>query len=91
MPTEFKGREIVRDTLLGSARGRSRLVFSEVVIRRTEDPELVLTTARGEAKMSNGRIYRNEFIMLTRIRDGVVMEHIEYMNPLAVMDSIRDE
>jgi hypothetical protein len=29
--------------------------------------------------------------MLTRIRDGVVMEHIENMNPLAVMDSIRDE
>ena len=40
--------------------------------------------------MNNGRIYRNEYIMLTRIRGETVLEHIEYLNPLAVMESMAD-
>jgi len=88
VPTEFRGRETARAALAGSAAGRSRLVFSDVVILRTEDPELVVTTARGAATMADGRAYRNDYIMLTRIRDGVVLEHVEYLNPLAVMASM---
>lgn len=88
VPNEFVGREATQAALAGSAQNRGKLVFSDVVIRRTEDPELVLTTASGEARMNNGRIYRNEYIMLTRIRDGTVLEHVEYLNPLAVMESM---
>jgi len=89
-PTEFVGRDVAQAALAGSAKGRSKLVFHDVVILRTEDPELLLTTARAEAKMANGRTYRNAYVMLTRIRDGVVVEHIEYLNPLAVMESMAD-
>ena len=88
--SEIKGREAAQAVLKGSAERRTKLVFSDVVIRRTEDPELVMTTARAEAKMANGRPYRNEYIMLTRIRDGVVLEHTEYLNPLAVMESMAE-
>lgn len=90
VPGEFRGRDTARAALAGSAKGRSKLVFSDVVIRRTDDPELVLTTAKGEARMNNGRIYRNEYIMLTRIRGETILEHIEYLNPLAVMESMAD-
>lgn len=85
VPSEFKGRDVAQAVLRASAQGRSPLVFTDKVIRRTEDPELALTTARAEAVMGNGRPYRNEYIMLTRIRDGVVLEHVEYLNPLAIM------
>ena len=85
IPNEFRGRETAQAVLRASASGRSPLVFTDKVIRRTEDPELALTTARAEAVMANGRPYRNEYIMLTRIRDGVVLEHVEYLNPLAIM------
>ena len=85
VPSEFKGRDVAQAVLRASALGRSPLVFTDKVIRRTEDPELALTTARAEAVMGNGRPYRNEYIMLTRIRDGVVLEHVEYLNPLAIM------
>ena len=85
VPNEFKGRDVAQAVLRASAQGRSPLVFTDKIIRRTEDPELALTTARAEAVMANGKPYRNEYIMLTRIRDGVVLEHIEYLNPLAIM------
>lgn len=88
VPSEFRGREVAQAALAGSAKGRSKLVFENVRILRTEDPELVVTTADAEAKMANGRTYRNSYVMLTRIRDGVVLEHVEYLNPLAVMESM---
>lgn len=88
VPTEFKGRETARAALAGSAGGRSKLVFTNVRILRTEDPELVVTTADGEATMASGKPYRNSYVIFTRIRDGVVLEHTEYLNPLAVMEAM---
>ena len=84
LQNEFKGRETARAVLAKSAERRSKLIFEDVKILRTEDPELVVTTARAHANLEDGGVYRNEYIMLTRIRHGVVVEHVEYLNPLAV-------
>lgn len=91
VPSEFRGRDVAQAVLQASAKGRSPLVFTDKVIRRTDDPDLALTTARAEAVMASGRPYRNEYIMLTRIRDGVVLEHVEYLNPLAIMAASGDD
>jgi ketosteroid isomerase-like protein len=85
IPSEFRGRETAQAALAGSARNRSPLVLSDLIIRATDDPELVLVTARGEATMSSGKPYRNEYVILIRIRAGTVIEHTEYLNPLAIM------
>lgn len=90
VPNEFRGRDIAQAALRGSAKSRSPLVFTDKIIRRTEDRDLVVTTARAEATMANGKPYRNEYVMLTRIRDGVVLEHTEYLNPLAIMDAMAE-
>lgn len=65
---------------------KKHFTWHDVLIRKTEDPELVLTTARSEAQLLD-RQYANNYIMLTRFRDGKVVEHIEYFNPLPVMDA----
>jgi len=90
VPTEIRGRETVREALRASSTRRSKLVFEDVAILRTEDPELVMTTARAEAKMASGKVYRNSYVMLTRIRDGMVLQHVEYLDPLAVMEAFED-
>lgn len=87
VPTEFIGRETVQALLSKTAEGRSPLVFHDVVTRRTDDPHLFVTTCRGEATMNSGKPYRNSYVIFTRIRDGVVLEHTEYLNPLAVMEA----
>lgn len=89
VPTEFRGRETARAALAGSAQGRSRLVFTDKVMLRTENPELVVTTANAEATMANGNTYRNSYVMFTRVRDGTVLEHTEYLNPLAIMEAAK--
>jgi ketosteroid isomerase-like protein len=90
VPSEFKGRETARAALQSSAKHRSPLVFTDKVIRRTEDAELVVTTAKAEATMASGKVYRNEYVMLTRIRGRTVIEHVEYLNPLAIMAAMAD-
>jgi ketosteroid isomerase-like protein len=87
VPSEFKGREAAQAVLRGSAANRSPLVFTDKVMLRTEDPEVVVTTARAEAVMASGRPYRNSYVIFTRIRGGVVLEHTEYLNPLAIIEA----
>ena len=87
VPTEFRGRNFARQALSTSAKGRSRLVFDNVVLLRTEDPELLVVTANGGATMASGKLYRNSYVIFVRIRDGQVIEHIEYLNPLKVMEA----
>ena len=58
--------------------------WNDVVIRGTEDPQLFLTIARSEALTASGSRYANDYVMLTRIRNGRIVEHVEYFNPLVV-------
>ena len=85
VPQEFIGREVAQQALSGSAKSRSPLVFENLVLLATEDPELFVATANGEATMASGKIYRNSYVIFVRIRSGMVVEHIEYMNPLNII------
>jgi len=88
IPTEFAGRETVRQALQSTAATRSPLTFEDVVIRRTDEDGLYVVTARGGATMNTGKVYRNQYVLLVRLKDGVVLEHTEYLNPLAVMEAM---
>ncbi|KHK91082.1 nuclear transport factor 2 family protein [Novosphingobium malaysiense] len=90
LPNAFAGREAAQAALQASAQGREPLVFSDKVILRTEDPELLVVTANAQTTMANGKPYRNSYVIFVRIRDGVIVEHTEYLNPLAVMEAAGD-
>lgn len=90
VPNEIRGRENVRQRLIETAKGRSKLILSDIKILKTEDPELLVATAKGAATMTNGKPYRNNYVIFTRIRDGVVLEHTEYLNPLAILEAAGD-
>ncbi len=90
VPSEFRGRDFAQQALSESAKNRGPLVFDNVVLLRTEDPELLVATATGGATMGNGKEYRNSYVIFVRIRDGMVIEHIEYLNPLNVIEAFAD-
>ncbi len=90
VPSKFIGREVAQQALSGSAKNRSPLVFENLELLATEDPELFVATANGEATMASGKIYRNSYVIFVRIRDGQVVEHIEYMNPLNIIAAFAD-
>lgn len=90
VPTEFRGRDVVQQAMSASATRRSRLKLDNVVLLRTEDPELLVATATGGAVMNSGKVYRNSYVIFVRIRDGRVIEHTEYLDPLRVMEAWGD-
>ena len=87
LPNEFVGRQQAQAALQRSSQGRAPLVFADKRILRTQDPELIVVTANASTTMANGRPYRNSYVIFLRICDGVIVEHTEYLNPLAVMDA----
>ena len=63
--------------------------LSGLVITATEDPELLVITARSEVALKSGGTYANRYVMLTRFRDGKVLDHTEYFNPLPIIEMFK--
>lgn len=62
--------------------------WRDIVIRRTEENGLFVSTARSEVLLRSGRRYANDYIMFTRIADGLIVEHTEFFNPLPVIEML---
>ena len=86
---ELRGFVQARDTLAHHWKTKKSFVWRDVVIRKTDDPELVVTTARSDVVLATGAPYTNDYIMLTRFRDGQVIEHVEYFNPLPIIEMLK--
>lgn len=85
---EMHSFDAARDTLSHHWASKIRFDWHDVVIRGTEDPELFVTTARSEAILISGARYANDYIMLTRVRDNMIVEHTEYFNPLPIIQML---
>jgi len=78
-----------RDALVSSRAGQERFEWMDVVITATEDPELLVITARSEVALKSGGTYTNRYVMLTRARGDKLIEHVEYFNPLPILETFR--
>jgi ketosteroid isomerase-like protein len=87
-PEELRGLA-ARDALVGSLADQERFEWMDVVITATEDPELLVITARSEVALKSGGTYANSYVMLTRARGDKLVEHVEYFNPLPVLERFR--
>jgi ketosteroid isomerase-like protein len=86
---EMRGLAAARETLSHHWATKRSFEWRDVVIRQTEDPELYVTTTRSEVILMSGEPYANDYIMLTRVRDGKIVEHAEYFNPLPVLAMLK--
>jgi ketosteroid isomerase-like protein len=87
VPTGTRGLKQAIDKLAPTWKMKERFEWHDVTIRRTEESELFLTTARSDVMLVTDRHYVNDYVMLTRVRDGKVIEHVEYFNPLKVIEA----
>jgi ketosteroid isomerase-like protein len=83
---ELRGRTHAIEALSALWKAKKSFAWLDVVIRGTDDPELFVTTARSEAVLVSGQHYANSYVILTRLRNGKVAEHVEYFNPLPVIE-----
>lgn len=62
-------------------------VFHDVELHTTDDPELIVGRARCEAETVAGKPYQNQYCFFVRVRDGKVVDHLEYFNPRPVIEA----
>ena len=87
-PNKLRGFARAKEVISGDQQGKQSFAWHDVVTLQTEDPELFVTTARSEVVMRSGQPYANDYIMLTRIRYGVIVEHCVYFNPLPLVKAL---
>ncbi len=83
---EFRGLTQAIAAMSAVWAAKKSFTWHDVVIRRTDDPQLFLSTARSEVLLLSGQHYANSYVMLTRLQRGKVIEHVEYFNPLPVIE-----
>jgi ketosteroid isomerase-like protein len=86
---ELRGIEQARDTIGAFWKTWQNFNWQDVVIRHTEDPSLLVTTAKSQAKTVFGHVYANSYVIFTRFKDGEVIEHTEYFNPLPIVEMMQ--
>jgi ketosteroid isomerase-like protein len=91
-PEELAGRETIRAYFgdLDRAREMMRMDGVELVVRETDDPEVVVTeiTHHGWSHAANAP-YRQTALGVIRVRDGEIVRYDDYMNPIAVARMLR--
>jgi uncharacterized protein len=87
MPREIRGREAIRAARTSEAGRRSLLVMDavELVVRQTDDPEVVVTEIEhyGHSHALDGP-YRFRALAVVRVRDGEIVSYDDYMDPIAM-------
>lgn len=73
--------EAVREYLYDSNRRTANVHFANAVWRTTDDG-LAMFQGDGEIVLSDGRPYRNHYLMLFEARDGKIVRWWEYYNPV---------
>ena len=86
---EMRGIEQAIAMMASHWESKERFDWCDVVIRATEDPGLFVITARSDVLFRSGLRYANDYIVLTRLRGGLVVEHTEYFNPLPVLEMLK--
>jgi len=87
MPREIRGREAIRATRTSEAGSRSLLVMDavELVVRQTDDPEVVVTEIEHYGPShALGVPYRFRALAVVRERDGEIVSYDDYMDPIAM-------
>jgi ketosteroid isomerase-like protein len=59
--------------------------WSDVELHAGADPNRVFGTGKSRGVMKDGRVYENEYSWIFRLRDGRIVDYIEYFNPLNII------
>ena len=78
---EQKGRETATAIFREVWKSFEQFEWFDVVTRKCEGEDYYVTTAKSKAIRTGNKPYGNDYVLLTRLRDGKVCEHIEYFNP----------
>ncbi|GAA3213513.1 nuclear transport factor 2 family protein [Nonomuraea helvata] len=83
VPAQEPGREAFRAHLREGALVQRFDGVTDVRIHRTADPEVVIAEYRLHGTVTaTGRRFASDLVMVARVRDGLIVTHRSYANPL---------
>lgn len=83
VPARLEGLPAIRRYYLETIKSFEGLTFSGARYHRTVDPEVALIEVHGSATIRpTGRRYEQDYVILVKVRDGRVVLHREYWNPI---------
>lgn len=80
-PNEARGRAECSGFFASVVALFSSFHWVEPTVYSTNDPELAMATTTSSAKMHNGTVYENEYVLLMRVRNGAIVEYCEFFDP----------
>lgn len=90
-PTGFPKVSAGRDVALAMARQYGAILktfeYLDVELHTTDDPELIMGTARSEATTASGGRYENQYCVIMRVRNGTLIEYTEYFDPQRIINA----
>ncbi|GAB3906068.1 hypothetical protein GCM10029964_102270 [Kibdelosporangium lantanae] len=89
VPARTQGREVLRARFAAST-GRFALDrVGSAVIHQTDDPEVVVAEydLHGHA-VATGKEFVFSYVMVVRVRDGLIVHSRDYGNPLAAQEAL---
>jgi uncharacterized protein len=86
---ELRGFDTALETSSAHWKNMARFEWHDVEIHATDDPDLFMATARSDTMTVGGVAYCNDYVLLTRFRDGKIVEHVEYFDPMRVIEMIK--
>ena len=90
VPARVEGREGIREFLTNQAKGLVRFdEYRNTVIHETTDPEVVIVEYDVHGTViPTGAPLHQRIIAVIRIRDGLVVSYRDYLNPLALAETL---
>lgn len=85
-PRELRGRDAIRRYFgpASSSRAMSQMDGLDLVVRTTDDPEVVVTEIEHYGRSrATGEKYRFRALGVVRVRDGEIVSYQDYMDPIA--------
>ena len=80
-PTKLDGRDAIGEFLAMVGQLMTSLKLSDIELFGTDDPEVAIGTAHGDAVLHNGDTYTQDYVFFMRVRDGEIVEYREYFDP----------
>ncbi|WP_332817701.1 nuclear transport factor 2 family protein [Sphingopyxis sp.] len=94
-PPGFPKKTAGRTDWVNTARESFKVIeefhWIDLDLHNTDEPSVVYGTAKSTAKLSGGRTYENEYVLIVKFEGGLVKEFWEYLDPLPVMESFAKE
>jgi ketosteroid isomerase-like protein len=88
VPKSSQGRELFRERFRAAAGSRQFHKAEPVIVHETPDPELIVAELSLHGTVTvTGRSFVNSFVMVMRVRDGLIVSSRDYSNPFVMAEA----